>query len=77
MGDLAGLIAPRPLVVVNGKDDGIFPIDSAKAQFVIAKALYDTAEAGEKCVHIVGPEGHRFYAAQGWPAFNALTGWRD
>lgn len=76
MGDLAGLIAPRPLVVVNGLKDEIFPIESAKAQFVIAKALYDMAGAVDKCLHIVGSEGHRFYAAQGWPAFNGLTGWK-
>lgn len=76
MGDLAGLIAPRPMVIVNGLKDGIFPIESAKAQFVIAKALYDAAEAADKCAHIVGSEGHRFYAAQGWPEFNRLTGWK-
>ena len=33
MGDIAGLIAPRPLVIVNGaKDDGIFPLNSALEQ---------------------------------------------
>ena len=37
MGDLAGLIAPRPLVVVNGRFDDIFPIDSAKEQVEIAR----------------------------------------
>lgn len=77
MGDLAGLIAPRPLVVVNGKDDGIFPVDSAKEQFVTAKALYEASGAGDKCTHIIGYAGHRFYAAEGWPAFNGITGWKD
>lgn len=77
MGDIAGLIAPRPLAVVTGLKDPIFPIDSAKRQFETVKALYAAAGAGDKCVQIVGGEGHRFYAAQGWPAFNALTGWKN
>ena len=77
MGDLAGLIAPRPLVVVNGKEDAIFPIASASAQFAIARALYSVAGAADKCVHAVGGEGHRFYAALGWPLFNSLTGWKE
>ena len=76
MGDLAGLIAPRPLVVVNGQDDGIFPIDSAKEQMEIAYALYQDAGAPAMARHVVGPEGHRFYAALSWPVFDELTGWK-
>lgn len=77
MGDLAGLIAPRPLVIINGKDDGIFPLDSALEQFALAQSYYALAHAQERCQHITGPEGHRFYAALGWPVFNALTGWKE
>lgn len=77
MGDLGGLIAPRPLVVVNGQEDNIFPIDSAKEQFEITRGLYAAAGAEAKLRHVVGPEGHRFYAAIGWKAFDELTGWRE
>ena len=76
MGDLAGLIAPRPLVIVNGKEDGIFPVDSARKQYAITNAIYDAADAADKCIHVIGGAGHRFYAALGWPAFNGLTGWK-
>ena len=76
MGDLAGLIAPRPLIVVNGKEDGIFPLSSALEQAEIARTLYAAAGAPDRFRHVVGPEGHRFYAAQGWPVFDELTGWR-
>ena len=75
MGDLAGLIAPRPLVVVNGQQDTIFPIDSAKAQMAIARDYYALAGAESLCRHVVGPEGHRFYAALGWPVFDEITLW--
>lgn len=77
MGDIAGLIAPRPLVVVNGVKDVSFPIDAAKKQFEITKTIYNAAGAMDRCVHVVGSEGHRFYAAQGWPEFDGLTGWND
>lgn len=77
MGDLAGLIAPRPLVIVNGLKDGIFPIDSAKREYETAKILYQASGHADMCRHIVGPEGHRFYAALGWPAFDELTGWKQ
>ncbi|MBQ4089310.1 MAG: acetylxylan esterase [Clostridia bacterium] len=76
MGDLAGLIAPRPLVIVNGKEDGIFPVDSARKQYAVANSIFEAAGASDKCVHVIGSEGHRFYAALGWPAFNGLTGWK-
>lgn len=76
MGDLAGLIAPRALIIVNGKDDVIFPLESAKEQVEIARAYYQAAGCPGNIEHVVGPEGHRFYAALGWPAFDRLTGWK-
>lgn len=76
MGDLAGLIAPRPLVVVNGQQDGIFPVDSAVEQAQIAKRLYEASGAPQHFRHVIGPKGHRFYAALAWPIFDELTGWR-
>lgn len=76
MGDLAGLIAPRPFIPINGKFDKIFPIDSANEQFDVAMKYYRAAGVEENACHIEGPEGHRFYAALGWPAFDKLTGWK-
>ena len=65
-------------IAINGLTDGIFPIDSAKQQADIARDVYYAAVGAEKNVrHITGPEGHRFYAALGWPAFDELTGWKE
>ncbi len=77
MGDLAGLIAPRPLIVVNGQDDAIFPLHSALEQMEIARTYYQEAGAPQNIDHVIGPEGHRFYAALSWQAFDRLTGWRQ
>ena len=69
MGDLCGLVAPRPLVVVSGQQDLIFPIESAKECFELAKDYYRAAGAPDSCAMVVGAEGHRFYAADAWPEF--------
>ena len=76
MGDLGALIAPRPMIVVSGQHDGIFPIDSAKEQADVTRVAYRAASAADRFEHVVGKEGHRFYAADAWPVFDRLTGWR-
>lgn len=66
MGDLGGLIAPRCLVVVNGKDDPIFPksgVDEAMAQI---KRLYSAAKVPDNVINVTGDGEHRFYADIAW-----------
>lgn len=68
MGDLAAMIAPRPFVVINGKLDTTFPLESAQAQLDIARKVYDILGCADKCRLVVGQEGHRYYASLAWPA---------
>ncbi len=76
MAELAGLIAPRPLVIVSGQHDGIFPLESAREQFEIARTRYYAPLGAEDSIrHVIGAQGHRFYAAESWPVFEHLTGW--
>jgi dienelactone hydrolase len=75
MGDLAGLIAPRPLIVVAGKDDPIFPIAGVRRNFETIQAIYAANGAASQCRLIVGGEGHRFYPEESWPVFRELSGW--
>ncbi len=77
MGDICGLIAPRPLVIVNGLTDDIFPIEGARSEFAVTKALYQAAGDPNACRHVVGEGGHRFYADDAWPVFHELTGWKS
>ena len=77
MGDLAGLIAPRAMIVVSGQEDKIFPIGSAKEQADVARGLYQAAGVPDMFAHVVGAQGHRFYAADAWPVFDRLTGWKE
>ena len=69
MPDLAMMIAPRPLVIVSGQEDVIFPIAAVNEGFEKVKKIYAAAGAPDNCRLVVGPEGHRFYAALAWPVF--------
>ncbi len=72
MGDLCGLIAPRPLVVVSGAQDAIFPHGGVAESVAVARTYYAAAGAPDRCVWIEGPEGHRFYADLSWPVFREM-----
>ena len=61
MGDLAGLVAPRKLLIINGKLDDIFPIEGAREEFKTTKAVYEALGASQECEMYEGPEGHRYY----------------
>ncbi|MHB0858307.1 MAG: alpha/beta hydrolase family protein [Anaerolineae bacterium] len=75
MGDLAGLIAPRSLVVVAGREDLIFPIQGVQEACATVGRIYDAAGAADRFRLVVGEGGHRFYAEQAWPAFRELARW--
>lgn len=70
--DIAGLIAPRPLVIVCGLEDDIFPIEAAKRAFEKVKKIYRNCNAEDKCRMVIGNGGHRFYADDAWPVMKEL-----
>ena len=72
MGDLAGLIAPRKLVVVNGKEDNIFPEPGVIESFEIIKKMYAAAGVPDNCALVTGAGGHRFYADDAWPVMHKM-----
>ena len=72
MPDLAMLIAPRPLLIVSGRDDNIFPLEAAKDGFETVKKIYRAAGAEDACQMVVGQGGHRFYANDAWPVFDKM-----
>jgi dienelactone hydrolase len=67
MGELAGLIAPRKLLVVAGEQDDIFPIAGVREACRQAEAIFTAAGCEDGLRLVVGPDGHRFYAEQAWP----------
>ncbi|HNS33347.1 MAG TPA: alpha/beta hydrolase family protein [bacterium] len=70
MEDLAGLIAPRKLIVVAGRKDDIFPIKGVRKAYRKALDIYRHAGSPSNIKLVEGPEGHRFYAGLSWPVIN-------
>lgn len=66
MCDLAGLIAPRKLVVAAGMLDDIFPIGATRENFKKIEAIYSAAGASDRCALVVGDKGHLNYADLIW-----------
>jgi len=67
MYDVAGLIAPRPLIVESGRKDDIFPIDSSVASFKKVSEIYKVFGAGDRIDHDVFDEAHSFWGKKGVP----------
>ena len=74
MADVLGLFAPKPVVVVTGKDDPIFPLRGTRSEFRRLQGIYKAAGATDKCKLVVGDGEHQFFAEQGWKAMFQVSG---
>lgn len=67
MYDVAGLIAPRPLMAIAGLHDDIFPIEHVRYAFERVQRVYAVAGVPDLCQLYVGEGGHRYYKRGSWP----------
>lgn len=65
--DVAGLIAPRPLVAESGDRDPIFPIAASRESFARVKKVYEVFGAADRVEHNVFSGVHQFNGAKGIP----------
>ncbi len=65
--DVAGLIAPRYLLTVNGLKDRLHSVDDINRAANRVQAIYHAAGVPEHYDQRWGPEGHRFYKNLMWP----------
>lgn len=70
MGDIGALMAPRKLVVVCGKDDGIFPLDGVQKTFSLIQGVYTMLGQEADCRLVIGDGGHQFYPDEAWPVIH-------
>lgn len=66
MGDLAGLIAPRKLIIAAGEQDSIFPKDGTLKTFETIKNMYKASGNPDACALLWGDGGHYNYADLLW-----------
>lgn len=74
MHDVAGLIAPRPFLAVNGVEDPIFPIDATRAAHERLREIYALLGAEDRCRLYEGDGGHRYYKQPVWPFVEQFIG---
>lgn len=72
MGDLGGLIVPRPVVVVCGVEDNIFPLAGVEKSYETMRNIYQSVGKGELCRLVKGNGGHQFYPDEAWPVVKEL-----
>ena len=65
--DVAGLIAPRHLVAVNGRHDKLHTAQDINRSADRVRKIFESAAAIHHFDHRWGPEGHRFYQELMWP----------
>ena len=66
MGDIAGLVAPRKLLIINGVEDKIFPIGAARSEYETTKIVYKAFNVPDNCEMYEGDGGHRYYMVALW-----------
>ncbi|MEM2906081.1 MAG: alpha/beta fold hydrolase [Candidatus Bathyarchaeia archaeon] len=64
MWDVAGLIAPRPVLVESGTRDLGFPIEAARLAFTRLKRVYEVLGVPERCEMDEFEGGHRFHGVK-------------
>lgn len=62
-GDIGGLIAPRPVQIISGENDPIFPIEGVREQYTILERIYQVFHAEDKCQLSIHDGEHRAHYA--------------
>ena len=68
--DIAGLIAPRPLLLEMGVHDTTFPIEDQLTGYDGVKRIYEAAGAGDDLWSDVHPGGHAFAGDRAYDFFD-------
>jgi len=72
MPDIAGLIVPRPLLIVTGRYDNYFPLKSVLEGMKRIKEIYKAFGEENRCALVIGNKGHQFYPELAWDAIRRL-----
>ena len=60
-GDLAGLIAPKSLLLIQGINDKLFPASGLRVEYSRTEQIYSAMRARNNLRLEIGQNGHRFY----------------
>lgn len=72
--DIAGAFGDTKVLVVMGRLDPLFPEVSVKQAAAHVRSIFSAQGRADAFDLRFGEEGHRFYAAVGWPRFLEMVG---
>jgi dienelactone hydrolase len=67
MGDIGGLIAPRPVMIETGTEDtlnGIRGVENVTEQIQIMQQVYEAMDSSKQVSHVIFEGDHRWYGEQ-------------
>lgn len=67
LADIGALAAPRAMLAVHGRKDGLHNFTDVERAMARVHAIYTAAGASRRFVHRWGAEGHKFYPGTMWP----------
>lgn len=73
MPDLAGLVAPRRLLIVAGREDNLARITGVERGFRHAREIFAAAGVADRVRLVVGEGGHQFYPQEAWPVIGEMA----
>lgn len=65
--DMAGLIAPKPLLIESGQRDTCFIIEDARQAYHHLRRIYEAAGCGERLAYDEHPNEHSWHGLVAWP----------
>lgn len=60
MGDIAAMIAPRPLRIIAGEKDDIFPVEGVREQLETVRRAYGVLKVKDKCSLAIHLKEHQY-----------------
>ncbi len=73
MPDLAGLVAPRRLLIVAGREDNLARIAGVERGYRHAREIFAAAGVADRVRLVVGEGGHQFYPREAWPVIGEMA----
>ena len=74
MADIGALAAPRHLLAIHGRKDGLHSFPDVELAMARVRLIYVAAGAGDHFTHRWGDEGHKFYPELMWPFIESALG---
>ncbi|MDG2220162.1 MAG: alpha/beta hydrolase family protein [Rubripirellula sp.] len=71
MTEIGSLAAPRFLLAVHGRQDGLHNLPDVERAMARVQLIYEAANAGDNFRHQWGDSGHKFYPNIMWPFIEA------